>query len=401
MDLSKYLHKAFGMILIIVLLTGCNPTVASPNPVVAPLQPTNTFLPPPPSAQSPQPVESPAIFTFIRTVQVTPDDTFLTGSFPRINFVPGTGHFVVTFGTKATAQKGEPCEGAGYAYKEYSTDMQEIGTAGRLIWYPQSCEAGDSGAVMVENFLFYAFVPQESGQVYGWHIVKYDAVNWTILAETNFSLTEPNEAALDPTVAFVNGQLDISDQYNPDGIWQEGEASHHNFFSLVLMPLGKRILDDTPHISGASMIFVDGVYYIISADSYSGGLRVIRYDQDWNYLGVKDLILQAHWSQGVAFDGQRFYVAYLDTSLRTSETFFPVYPNVHLAAFDRDWNLLEDVAVTNFVLSDLKKGGRPWVIFFNNRLYVSYDVDTVDPVTLEEDLKWQAYVSIYEVAQGH
>jgi hypothetical protein len=170
---------------------------------------------------------------------------------------------------------------------------------------------------------------------------------------------------------------------------------------LDLQPLDKRILDDTPHISGASMIFLDGIYYIISADSYAGDLVVMKYDKDWNYLGMKSLIKQAHWSQGVVFDGRRFYVAYLDTRLRDPEKFFPVYPNVHLAAFDRDWNLLEDVAVTNFAISDLKKGGRPWVIYFKNRLYISYDVDTVNPDTHEEDLKWQAYVSIYELPPGY
>ena len=94
-----------------------------------------------------------------------------------------------------------------------------------------------------------------------------------------------------------------------------------------------------------------------------------------------------------------FHVAYLDTCLQTPQTFFPVYPNVHLAALDRDRNLVDDVAVTSFALSDNKKGSRPWVILHDDRLYVSYDVDTVDPVTQEENREWQAYVSVYELVR--
>ena len=41
--------------------------------------------------------------------------------------------------------------------------------------------------------------------------------------------------------------------------------------------------------------------------------------------------------------------------------------------------------------------GRPWVILYGNRLYVSYDLDTRDPVTHQEQMKGQAIVSVYEL----
>jgi hypothetical protein len=359
------------------------------------VQPLPTFPPPPTPAQPGQPTGQPGLFKFIRTVQVTPDASFQTGSFARINYVPATDHFVVTFGTKASTQPGA-CQGAGYAYKEYTVGMQETGQAGQLIWYSDACEAGDSGSVMVDNVYYSAFVPQDPGHPYGWHLAKFDAVSWTMLAETYVTLESPSEGETDPTVAYFDGQLDISDQYNSSGIWQEGSASHHHFFSTDLQPLGEKILADTPHISGASMIDVEGVYYFVTANNFAGDLVVMKYDKDWMYLGVKALIKQAHWSQGVVFDGQRFYVAYMDTRQRSSPGFLPVFLNVHLAAFDRDWNLEDDVAVTNFTPSDNKQPGRPWVILHDNRWYVSYDLDTIDPTTREEQRKWQAYVSIYE-----
>ena len=337
------------------------------------------------------------LFKLIRTVQITPDATFHVASFPRINYVPATDQFVVTFGT--VVDKQNCLGGAGYAYKGHTLDMQETGKSGYFIFYPDQCSAGDSGSVMVDNTYYGAFAVRPPGVPYGWHLAKFDAVTWTLIAETNVLLEAPHEADMDPTVAYVNGQLDISDQYNPNGAWQEGSASHHNFYSTDLQPLGKKFLADTALISGASMIYADGIYYIITANDYAGDLVVAKYDSDWNYLGVTELRKQAHWSQGVAFDGQLFYVSYLDTSQRDPGPFIGhFYPNVHLAAFDRDWNLVDDVAVTNFTHADHKFPGRPWVIIHNNRLYVSYDMNELDPDTHQDLLETQqAFVSICEL----
>ncbi|WXG46799.1 MAG: hypothetical protein WED05_09110 [Candidatus Atabeyarchaeum deiterrae] len=335
---------------------------------------------------------------FIRTVQVTPDDQFLTGSFARINYVPATDRFVVTFGTKASTQTNVTL-GAGYAYKEYTLEMQETGRTGLLEWYANSSEAGDSGSCMVNNTYYCAFVSQNQGNPYGWRLIKYDAANWTRLQEAYVPLPEPNEGNTDPMVAYINGQLDVSGQYNSSGIWQEGNSTVHHFFTANLEPIRLINLADTPHICGSSIVFVDDVYYFVSANSYFGGLVLMKYNSDWNYLGMKNLTQQAHWSQGMVFDGERFYVAYLDTSGRSHPTFFPVYPNVHLAVFDRNWNLLHDAILTNFPYGGDKKGGRPWVTLHGNLLYVSYDVDTVNTTTENEDLKWQAYVAVFEISQ--
>lgn len=335
---------------------------------------------------------------FVRTIQITPDSEFLTGSFARINYVPATDHFVVSFGTKAGTEPNTSL-GAGYAYKEYNLDMQEVGRTGILEWYPNASEAGDSGSFMINSTYYHVFVSQKMGDPYGWHIIKYDAANWTRVKELYVTLKDPNDGNLDPCVAYINGQLDVSDQYNPTGIWQEGNWTRHHLFTADLEPLGNITLDDSPHISGSSMIFVEGVYYLVSANFYSGDLTVLKYDSDWNFLGNKTLIPQAHWPQGVAFDGARFYVAYLDTSKRNGSAFFPVYPNVHLAVFDRNWNLLHDAAITSFAYGGDKKGGRPWVTLHGNLLYVSYDVDTVNVTTQEEEKKWQGYVSIFEISE--
>jgi uncharacterized protein YxjI len=74
-------------------------------------------------------------------------------------------------------------------------------------------------------------------------------------------------------------------------------------------------------------------------------------------------------------------------------------PNVRLAVFDRNWNLLHIENVTDFTRSDYMKGGTSWVIRHGNLLYVSYDVDAVNITTEEEVKEWQAYVSIYEISE--
>lgn len=87
----------------------------------------------------------------------------------------------------------------------------------------------------------------------------------------------------------------------------------------------------------------------------------------------------------------------IDTSQRIADSFFPYYPNVHLAAFDRDWHLLEDVAVTSFPPGQ-NITGRPWLLLHGNHLYVSYDVAPIDPMTGQEMISQiQAYVSVYEL----
>ncbi len=333
------------------------------------------------------------LFKFVGTVQVAPDANFQNGGFVRINYVASTDRFAVVFGTRF-AQPTGGCMGGGHVYKEYTLEMQDTGKSGVL-----NCEGGDSAGLMVDD-AYYDVSMHAEGGAEGWRIVKYDAVTWATLADIFFPLDAPREGNGDMMAAFVNGQLDISSGYTSYGgppPPDQGGGTHHQFFSTDLTFQSKLILEDIPHIGGSSLIEVDGTLYFITATAYTGDLIVMEYDENWQYLGMKELIKQAHWSTGVAYDGQRFYVAYLDTSLKTEPGFFPYTPNVHLAAFDRDWNLVDDVAVTSYGFLEAITG-RPWVLLHGSRLYVSYDAVLLDPVTHAENLdKIQGFVSIYEL----
>ena len=60
----------------------------------------------------------------------------------------------------------------------------------------------------------------------------------------------------------------------------------------------------------------------------------------------------------------------------------------------------EDLGVTNYTAGDYRQPGRPWGILHQNKLYVSFDVDSVDAATGEERLKGQAVAGVYEILGG-
>jgi uncharacterized protein (TIGR03437 family) len=359
----------------------------------------------PANAQSAAAGAGAGLFQLVRTVQVAPDSAFGTGAFARVNYVPATDRLVVTFGTKPPSSATD--RRAGYAYKEYDLEMNPTGKADYFVrCHASGGEANDSGSVMVGNDYYFAWAPDEvpgTSNFHGWKLTKYDAATWQTESEIYFPIENPQEVENDPMVAFVNEQLDVSSQFNTTGThppdYFTGSASYHYFFSPLLAAQGKAILDTPPHFCGSSMIFLNGVYHFVSSSSFLGEVDVMHYDASWRFLGKQMLRPYGQWSQGLAFDGDRFFVAYLDTTQRRdAPQFLPAAPNVHLAAFDLNWNLLDDVAVTNYSMSENTVGGRPWVILRNGRAYVSYDVDAMDPVTLEETLQWRAYVSVYDVA---
>lgn len=393
MNASRSLRRCVVMGLIVLSLIGCVGPKPTPEPTLPPPPPPGTPLPIPATPSGPGPETQTQLLKFIQTVAVTPDETFLTGGFARMGYVPATDHLVVTFGAPIVAESSGASTG-GFDYKVYTVDMQPTGEWGVV---SPEVHVADIGGVFVENVYYFAAMANEGGKD-GWFIGKYDAVTWEEIAHLFLTLDAPREQASDMMVAFVNGILDVSAEYTPSGEQpplHEGTSTHHQLFTPDLQFIEKRVLADTPHIEGSSMIFVDGIYYFVSASALIGDVIVMKYDQDWNDLGMKELVNYGNWAQGLAFDGGHFFVSYLDTPQRPEPE---VRPNIRLAVLDPDWNLLEDVAVTDFKSADQMFAGRPYVLVHGNRLYVAYDVAPVDPDTGSDDLdNIQAYVSVYEL----
>jgi len=414
MIFSRSLARGLVLIIATALLACCGaptaaPTATHPLPPPPPIQPPPLKSPiqPPKPQDTPKPqptVEKTAssapadLFKFIRTVAVTPDDEFLAGGFIRFGYVPARNQIVTLFGSPKLAKPSGKCTTGGKAYKVYTVDMQPTGESGVL-----HCEGGGDTADLFVDNVFYdvVMIPVENKE--GWLIKKFDAVTWKELGRLSYGLDSPREMSGDMSIEYLNGQLDISGAYLSNGKLHPAEeiggATNHNFFSMDLKFLEKRTLSDSGHIVGSSAIYVDGVYYFISSNAYAGDVILMKYDQGWKFLGTQTLIEEAHWPEGLAFDGQRFYLSYLDTSLRTKPGFFPYYPNVHLAAFDRDWNLLEDVALTNYTAADNVTTGRPWLILHGKRLYVGYDAAQRDEKGNDNLETIEVYVSMYDITQ--
>jgi hypothetical protein len=329
-------------------------------------------------------------FRLRKTIQVVPDDNYRTGGFCRVNYLRSKDRFIVTFGTgdygPPEKRRGQAPARQGQVFKEYTSDMESTGRHGYFFY-----GGGDSASVMV-NDTYYFLTGGPGGQ----RLIKFDPTTWRELGRAHLALDRKREGSNDQMLAFVNGRLDASSIYRVSGgpaVPQRGEGTWHQFFTPDLKFIEKRIFTQPPQETGASMVFVDGVYHFLTSTAFFGDLEVIKFDKDWRVIGSQILVKDAQWPQGTVYDAQagRFYVAYLDMSQRGC-------PNARLAAFDRDWRLLGSVAVTHFQRGDRKAAGRPWVIQHNGLFYVSYDTDTSD-ARGETNFDWQAFVSVYEVVK--
>jgi hypothetical protein len=375
MDNPRFLRLIIASILIIVLLVAC------------------TTVNPPPS-----------LFKLTDTVRVTPIGNFTGGSFVRVGYVPGRNSIVVTF--KANLSQavngcnntlGQPNSEA-VAYREYTADMQETGDYGII-----TCQTGpDIGGTFLGNDYYYAAMGHNNtGNVDGWWLARYDAVTWTNLVNLFFYPLAQGENNGDPMIVPVNGKIDISGKYYRSADEELATATHHQFFTPDLQPVSKRLLTDTPNIDLSSLLVVNGITNFITSTAFVGGdLTVMQYDPDWNYLSTKTLIQGASQPEGAAFDGTRFYVTYVDMSPCNS-TFPSCAMNIRLAAFDPAWNLLEDIPVTNFALEDDKVPARPSLALWNNRIYVCYDQsESGNPYENPETADIQVYVKTYDLNQN-
>lgn len=378
--------KLQWLLLVLTLFIGCiGGPEESPSPGA--IVETNPATPTPaPTAVPPAP--EPTV-ELIDTVTVTPDENFPEpgyGGFCRFGHVTSTDTFMVTF-NNGNLQ--------GTYFKEYTTGMEETGRHGTVHW-----PSTDIATVMVDD-KFYLL----NGHPDGWELFRFDGATTEEEKSVVIKRDREHEIGNDQMLAYVNGMLDASSIYDPyidpnpvkvklqytpfdeDGTIDEG--THHRFYTLDLEPVGGlHILDDTQNINGMSALYVDGIYYFITSNKFLGDLIVMKYDEDLKYLGAKKLAEYGQWSQGSVYDKERerFYVAYIQNQFGT---------NIQLAIFDFEWNLIENIKVTQPGAD--ASVGRPSVFMHDEKLYVSYDRETFDTETLKSARDWWCEVSVYEI----
>ncbi len=341
----------------------------------------------------------PEILKLIRQVEVTPDENLdIIGAFCRINYVPVADKFLVTFGGLSTKYGTH-----GYGYKWYTTDLEFTGEVGLF-----EERGNDTASLMIDNT--YYFLTEGGKDI--WALKKYDPITWTLLGETKI-LRDPNkEPNNDFMLAHVNGILDVAGLYVADAespVNQreidpyKGEATSHRFFTEELEFVESRVLSDTPHLNATSMVFVDGIYNLVTSRAFFGELIVMQYDEDWNYLGSKVLVQWGNWPMGTVYDPELklFFVSYIAME-NVVKKIGPEH-DIHLAVFDEEWNSIADINVTELEMGSFAQGGRPSVILHDGHAYISYDISTISPedfgIYMEENQDWECLVSEYEIVQ--
>jgi hypothetical protein len=406
------IHQLILLLIVLLLLAGCSakapvptatlPPPPPPNNPGQPGQPPKPPLPPPAPTATVRTAQTGGAFSLLSSVMVTGDDSFPDGSGGYIHYVPASDTLAVimtTYLKKAyTLPDGEVCERRAIGYKEYTTDMQPTGKEGYI-----ACGWADSTSLLVENNLYVVSMaggPTSPGQApwVGWKLMKFDAVTWKKLASAEVRLDYPTEQDGGPTLSYVNGDIVSTGEYRTEAL---GSGSHNHLFTPDLKAVGKVTLKPPEfpvHYCEVSILQEEnGDILMFASTGPKGDLMVLRLGKDWKLKEQKTLVRNAYFATGAATDGRYVYVAYTDTS--TTEAGMPMEgQNVRLAAFDSDWNIVQDTAV-----SDVQKtqdtsdyGESPWIAMHGKYLYVSYLISRLDPAT-HALIDNQAYVNVYEL----
>jgi hypothetical protein len=316
------------------------------------------------------------LLTMEESVSVTPDEEYPNGAFCRIFHRPSTGRLVVTFSS------GLP-ENSYYAYKEYSADLRETGARGTF----RKRFGGDYAAIMVDDDYFLL-----TGGPGGWDLEKY-APDWTLTASRRIMLDESVEKNNDMMLAFANGFLDASSLYHDRMIPGAHEGTHHRFYDTELEYQNRLVLEDSRHVNGSSLMYVNEQYHLFSSDGWFGNLKVLQYDSSWNYLGER-LVTggQGRWPQGSAFHDEKYYVAYVGERHGANDP-----GGIRIAILDSEWNLLDIVRAYDNP-DHVTFADRPWLLIYDGTLYVSYDVATFTEPGRIENRDWSCRIKAYRIS---
>jgi len=351
------------------------PTVA-PTPTTT-VAPTTTLTPTTTVASSTTSITIQPYFQFSKLVKVTPDSEInIPGAFCRIHHRKQTEDLIVTFGGAGRQGIFEQ----GHGYKAYTKKLEEKDDF--AIFYPFG---GDAASLLIDDILYFA-----TGSPTGWRLLKFDAISWEKLSETDYPIERDYELENDNMLAFFDGLLDVSGLHVPEGSaahrtgtlqsgplesrlidHDRGYSTHHRFFTTDLDFVEYKVLKDAPQFFGTSMLELGDSIYLITSDSFLGKLTALRYDKEWKYLETIDLGISGTWPQGVVFDPvkDRIHLAY--------EGGEKGFRNIRLATFDATWNLIEEMSVTDYTFEENKVVSRPWLLMLGGTLYVSFDVMSV------------------------
>ncbi|GEM_PF-4049792 len=341
------------------------------------------------------PIVQANFFKRIQHVPVSPNEHFPYGGGSEILYIPATDQIAIIVQTKVdhpvTLPTSEVCNDNIIGYALYTTDMQPIDKYGYL-----TCFKADTHTIVIGNDVYIATMGISTGP--GWTLKKFDGVNWNRLASNEIPLDDKEFLTGGPDTAYINGYFVVTSTYRPEG--KPIGGTHNHLFTTDLKPVQTILLypPEVPeHQWEYSLLQMpnDDILLFGCAGPSKGNLEVLRFDKDWHFLEQKWLRDHAYYPNGTATDGRYVYVAYLDW---TQPDILPGQ-NVRLAAFDTQWNLVDDVALTEVqnLPGNLSYGEGTKIVLLGNRIYVSYNIVTLDSKTGLPDHSY-SYVDELEIS---
>lgn len=273
-------------------------------------------------------------------------------------------------------------DGAGYdmtyggSFGDYERNYQGVvhrllGTDLTFAGDPELFEGNGGGDIAIDSDGEYYYIML--GAPKGWVLRKYD-LEYAFVDEVYIDLPE-GHANNDQTLRYMNGHLIAGDLYNPsyDASNPTVKAdpsvptySHYWVYTTDLAYVRDIVLDDTRNINGATVVYYDNIYAVVTADTFVGStLIAMLYDEDWNYLQTLELQDDAQWSMGGMYRDGLIYIAYHKGPHSYGDTYVDVYTT--------EWELQETIKVT--AIDDKRTAAmHPWITFDDDRMFVAYSI---------------------------
>lgn len=157
-------------------------------------------------------------------------------------------------------------------------------------------------------------------------------------------------------------------------------------FDTDLVQIEDFLIEDVGNAPGSSMISQEGNLIVVTSNKRwdDSSLIVLQYDEDLNPLERKVISevenANEEFPMGFAFSDDLYFVGYHhitgDLSMPMEGNYL-ITTDVVLKAFDKDWNMISEVLVTEEGVrkSDQNNAGRPHLVYMNDKIYIAYDVD--------------------------
>ncbi len=347
--------------------------------------------------------EAQVTLTPLKTYELTPNETDSIGAFCRLMYHPARKRFYSVYAARPAGSALPPGQLTSFAWREFDSNLVFTGRKGTLSGLGNI--AGDYAITQIGTTYFHLTFSASS-----YKLSKYNE-DFTLLGNASIPL-DTKDSKADQLMNFANNRLVIGSVYEPTATTtptlRTQQASwtprvHLFQYDTTLKQVAEPLLLDPIYYAwGASALFVNNKYYIISSDSLPrpASLYAFEYDVNWKYLNRYLLSNDGQWSQGVLWDGKYYYVAYHTGGEHRSG-------NVMIGVYDANWKIVTSKVVTSYNTYPPPAGintnaNRPFLTRVGNTLYISYDAEvytyTNGPPFYTFTNSWQSRVASYQIS---